>query len=197
MNIEEFRNKHRKIFVPVVRKQTGNYLEDVVKKEKPSRILEFGTAVGLSSIIMLKAYDKAIIDTIELDEARAKEAVLNFAKENLSPRANVIVGDALKEAQVLANHHKKYDLIFLDSSKGQYPKLLPYIIKLLNGGGTLVADDVLFFGYVMGEPPKKHRSSTYRLREFIEAATNSPELEDVKILEIENGVLVAKRKKDE
>ena len=195
MDIEEFRAKHRKIFVPVVRKQTGEFLAELVKTEKPSRILEFGTAVGLSTIIMLKANTAATLDTIELDETRANEARKNIAAEGLGDRANVITGDALEQAKKLAEGNKKYDLIFLDSSKGQYPKLLPYIIRLLAGGGTLVADDVLFFGYVMGEPPKKHRSSTYRLREFIEAATTAEELENVQILDMENGVLVAKRKK--
>ena len=194
MNIEEFRKTNREKFVPVVRKQTGQFLEEIVKQKQPKHILEFGTAVGLSSIIMLKAYDNATIDTIELEKTRAQEAVLNFKKEGLDARANVIVGDALEKAGVLAEQGKKYDLIFLDSSKGQYPKLLPYITKLLSGGGILVADDVLFFGYVMGEPPKKHRSTTYRLREFIEAVSYCPELENVKIYEIENGVLYAERK---
>ena len=197
MDIEEFRKTNREKFVPVVRKQTGQFLEEIVKEKQPKHILEFGTAVGLSAIIMLKASQNATIDTIELDEARSKQAVLNLKKEGLDSRANVIVGDAIEQAEILVNKNKKYDLIFLDSSKGQYPKLLPYIIKLLNGGGVLIADDVLFFGYVMGEPPKKHRSSTYRLREFIEAATNAPELENASILDIENGVLVARRKKDE
>ncbi|MBQ7579458.1 MAG: O-methyltransferase [Clostridia bacterium] len=194
MDIENFRNTYRAKFVPVVRDKTGHLLEDIVKEIKPKRILEFGTAVGLSAILMLKASSMATLDTIEIDAERAKEARINFQNEGLSQRATVIEGDALVVAKKLVAENKKYDLIFLDCAKGLYPKLVPYIETLLNGGGVFVADDVLFFGYVFGEPPKKHRSSTYRIREFIEIVSNSKKLENVQIYEIENGVLVAKRK---
>ena len=195
MDIEEFRKTYREKFVPVVRSSTGKFLEKIVKENKPNNILEFGTAVGLSAIIMLKAFDGAVIDTVEIDELRAKEAQLNLKKEGLEHRANVIVGDALDTAKKLVAQNKKYNLIFVDCNKSAYPKRVPYITKLLSGGGALVADDVLFFGYVMGDPPKKHRSTTYRLREFLEAVSDCTELENVKIYELENGVLYAQRKK--
>ncbi|MBQ7453294.1 MAG: O-methyltransferase [Clostridia bacterium] len=192
MNIEQMRKEYRGQYIPVIRTETGKFLEGVVKELNPKRILEFGTAVGVSAITMLNASTAKIV-TVEIDKDRASEAEENLKQAGLASRASIIVGDALAVAEDLVKNGETFDFVFLDSSKGQYPKLLPYILKLLEDGGTMVADDVLFFGYVYGEPPKKHRSTTYRLREFIEMCENESAFESVEIKEIEDGILIAKK----
>lgn len=191
-DILEFAQKNN---VPILRDESRTILCSVVRKEQPNRILEFGTAVGFSAILMLSSCEVAEIDTIELDAERANMAKINIAKLGFRKRANIINGDALSESEKLIDCGKTYDLIFLDSAKGQYIKLLPNILKLLKSGGTLVADNVLFRGYVEAkEFPKRFKTIVVRLREFIDYCKNSEEFTDVQILKVEDGILIAKKK---
>lgn len=177
--------------VPIIRTESGNTLCEITKEKNPQSILEFGTAIGFSAILMLSCCG-GNIDTVEIDNVRAQLAVQNLKLMGLNKRANVIIGDANVISKQLEQSNKKYDLIFLDCAKGQYVKLLPSIINLLKNNGVLVADNVLFRGYVNSNSyPKRYKTIVKRLEEFISLCKNSSELKDVKILEIEDGILVA------
>lgn len=190
MNLEQIETKAKNNNVPVLRTKSQERLVELVKIKNPKTILEFGTAVGVSAILMLNA-SNATIDTIEIDQERAHQAEKNFQSLNLANRANVLVGDAIVLCEQLQQRNKKYDFVFLDSAKGQYVKLLPYILNLLNPGGVLVADNVLFRGYVYGNCPKRFKTISKRLKQFIENCKSEKQLKDVEVINIEDGLLVA------
>ena len=190
MNLEQIENKAKNNNVPVLRTKSQERLIELVKTKNPKTILEFGTAVGVSAILMLNA-SNATIDTIEIDQERAHQAKENLQSLNLANRANVLVGDAIVLCEQLQHQNKKYDFVFLDSAKGQYVKLLPHILNLLNPGGVLVADNVLFRGYVYGNCPKRFKTISKRLKQFIENCKSEKQLKDVEVINIEDGLLVA------
>ncbi len=190
MNLEQIETKAKNNNVPVLRTKSQERLVELVKTKKPKTILEFGTAVGVSAILMLNV-SNATIDTIEIDQERAHQAEENLQSLNLANRANVLVGDAIVLCEQLQQRNKKYDFVFLDSAKGQYVKLLPYILNLLNPGGVLVADNVLFRGYVYGNCPKRFKTISKRLKQFIENCKSEKQLKDVEVINIEDGLLVA------
>lgn len=190
MNLEQIETKAKNNNVPVLRTKSQERLVELVKTKNPKTILEFGTAVGVSAILMLNA-SNATIDTIEIDQERAHQAKENLQSLNLANRANVLVGDAIVLCEQLQQRNKKYDFVFLDSAKGQYVKLLPHILNLLNPGGVLVADNVLFRGYVYGNCPKRFKTISKRLKQFIENCKSEKQLKDVEVINIEDGFLVA------
>ena len=190
MNLEQIETRAKNNNVPVLRTKSQERLIELVKTKNPKTILEFGTAVGVSAILMLNA-SNATIDTIEIDQARAHQAKENLKSMNLANRANVLVGDAIVLCEQLQQRNKKYDFVFLDSAKGQYVKLLPHILNLLNPGGVVVADNVLFRGYVYGNCPKRFKTISKRLKQFIENCKSEKQLKDVEVINIEDGLLVA------
>lgn len=192
-NFEGLMAKARAKGVPVIRDQTADDLCAFVDMTAPETILEFGTGVGVSAILMHEV-TPAKIDTIELDAARAKEAQTNFNKMGVSDDITLHTGDAFEVSCQMVRDGRKFDFVFLDSSKGQYIKLLPNIIKLLNPGGTMFADNVLFRGFVYGQCPKRYKTLSVRLRQFIDAAKNSDAFCDVCVYDTEDGFLVARMK---
>ena len=118
--------------------ETLNYLMYTVKVLNPLRILEIGTAEGLSGAAMLFAAERARLTSIEIEEERYLAAKKNFADLGLTDRADLILGDA---GEVLDCLSGVYDLIFLDGPKAQYVNYLPRLKKLLRTGGVLFADD--------------------------------------------------------
>ena len=187
---DNLRQKYADSRVPIIRSESEKLLISLVSKANPSRILEFGTAVGFSAISMLNATAGTIV-TIEIDNNRANEARSNITAAGLERRAVVLVGDDRRVAEDLVAAKEEFDFVFLDSAKGQYINLLPNILKLLKSGGTLVADNVLFRGYVYGDCPKRYKTIAKRLRDFIAACKGSLDLINVKVYDVEDGVLVA------
>lgn len=190
--IDRLSTNAREAGVPILRSESRELLLETAKKAEPKTILEFGTAVGVSSIL-LHSVTGAKVDTIELDPERANEARANIAECGVSDAVAVFVGDALEISNQLLAQNKTYDFVFLDSAKGQYIKLLPNILKLLNPHGVLFADNVLFRGYVYGECPKRFKTIAVRLKQFIEACQNCKELTDAHVINVEDGVLIAKK----
>lgn len=184
--------------VPVLRDASHKKLEELVKKYNPKEILEIGTAIGYSGITMLENCD-GNLTTIELMEgshARAKENFVNAGFEN---RVNAILGDCnlvLTEMICDDKNLEKFDFIFLDGPKGQYIKMLDCILMLLKSGGVLVADNVLFRGYVQGgvKYPRRFKTIVKRLGEFIETCKTHPELEFIELDESDDGMLIAKKR---
>jgi len=128
------------------------------------------------------------IDTIEKDESRAEEAIANIKELKLQDNINVIIGDAV---EILPAINKKYDIVFIDASKAKYPSFLENAMRLTNKKSIIIADNILYKGYVMGDYNKhKQRTAVRRLREYIQMITTNENLE-TKILEVGDGLAVS------
>ena len=157
-------------------------------KKAPKRILEIGCAEGLTSCAMLSVTD-ARLTAIELDAQRAATARENFSSFGFSERVTFHEGSA---GEILPMLEGTYDLIFLDGPKVQYLSYLPDCKRLLNAGGILLSDDVLLFGWVRGEPPKKRRMLVEHIREYLRALEEDRELK-TQILELGEGLAVSEK----
>lgn len=193
MNYKEI--KSRDDYMPFIRDESAKILFDICQKEKPKNILEIGTAIGYSALLMLEGAKDAFVTTIEKDNERAQQAMTNFEKNGVKERVNLIVGDAGEVLPQLEDEGKKFDLIFLDGPKGQYLRYLPHLKKMLCKGGLLVADNVLLHGWVKGEEfvKHKHRSMVVNLRKFLKCLEEDHDF-DSKLLEIEDGMTISRKK---
>ena len=128
-------------FVPIIRKEMQSFLKVLLAIKKPKRILEVGTAVGFSAILMSEyAPEDCHITTIEKYEKRIPIARENFKRAGKEHQITLLEGDAL---EVLKSLDGSYDFIFMDAAKGQYIHFLPDVFRLLAPGGVLVSDNVL------------------------------------------------------
>lgn len=175
--------------IPVSDGETLNFLITLVHALKPQNILELGTAVGVSGSVMLQTAENAHLTTVERDKNFYAEALENFKELGLDKRVTAINGDA---GEIIAGLTEEFDLIFMDCAKVQYIKYLPRLKKLLKTGGTLVADDVLLFGYVTGEEqtPKKRRMLVEHVKEYIQAVITDNEL-STSIINAGNGLALS------
>ena len=178
--------------IPIIMDDTLLEIEKRMKDIEPKKILEIGTAVGYSAICFASFLDEnGKIDTIERDEERANEAKENINQMNLEDKINIIVGDAV---EILPTINEKYDMIFIDAAKGKYPFFLKEALRLLAPNGIIFADNILYKGYVMSDYNKhKQRTAVRNLREYIQDATQNPDLE-TEILEVGDGLAITKRK---
>lgn len=182
----------RERYIPVMLDDTRALLYQTVRAAQPKRILEIGTAVGYSGIIMLTACKNATLNTMEMDEGLAQIARQNFAKAEVNDRVNIFVGDA---RQIVLQLTGEYDLIFLDGPKGQYETFLPYLTDVLAVGGTLVCDNVLYKGLVENIPDdKRHKHITVarNMRAFLDDVTTNPRFQTT-LYRIGDGVTVSKK----
>ncbi len=151
---------------PTAADETLALLLSIARMRAPSRILEIGTAEGLTACALLLECPQAGLVTIENDAARRARAQQNFAAFGVEERAQSLLGDA---AEILPALRGQFDLIFLDGPKAQYIHYFPVLKELLAPRGVLFADDVLLYGWVRGEAPPKRRSIAERLREYLAA----------------------------
>lgn len=156
--------------IPVADDETLQFLLLTLAATKPMRILEIGTAVGLSTIAMLYECKNARITTMELEEERYLEAKQNFADFGVLDRVTVHLGDA---GEILAMMDGEFDFVFLDGPKAQYEKYLFDLKRLMKKGAILFADDVLLYGWVSGEEPtpQKRHSIVDKIRSYLETVT--------------------------
>ncbi|MBQ4053357.1 MAG: O-methyltransferase [Clostridia bacterium] len=156
--------------IPVADDETLNFLLLTLRIAKPTRILEIGTAVGLSAVSMLYECPSARLTTIELEEERYIEAKKNFADFGVADRVNAHLGDA---GEILAMMDGEFDFVFLDGPKAQYEKYLFDLKRLMKEGAILFADDVLLYGWVSGEEPtpQKRHSIVDKIRSYLEVVT--------------------------
>ena len=153
--------------VPIISKEIREYLKFIIRTNKNIKsILEVGTAIGYSGIIMSEEIQdrNGNLTTIEIDEDRFKIAKSNFEKSNLKG-IEQIYGDAIEEIEKL---NQNFDFIFIDAAKGQYKKFFEDSYKLLNEGGIVFIDNILFRGYLYKESPKRFKTIVKRLDEFID-----------------------------
>ncbi len=156
--------------IPVADDETLNFLLLTLAMTKPQRILEIGTAVGLSSVAMLLACPNAKLTTMELEEERYVEAKANFAHFGVTERVTAHLGDA---GEILAMMDGEFDFVFLDGPKAQYEKYLFDLKRLMKKGAVLFADDVLLYGWVSGEEPtpQKRHSIVDKIRSYLHTIT--------------------------
>lgn len=178
--------------IPIVQKETARFLELMVTIKKPLNILELGTAIGYSAILMNIASDgKSRITTIERDQDMIETAKENIEKYGFKDKINVVCGDCIEKVKEL---NEKYDLIFIDAGKGHYNQLLPYIEKLLNEDGIIIADNVLFRGMVASRKLLIRRKITIvkRMSEYLKLINNS-EKYITSVLPMGDGIAVTVR----
>ena len=156
--------------IPVADDETLNFLLLMLDATKPTKILEIGTAVGLSAVAMLKQRPNVRLTTIELEEERYLEAKRNFADFGVSDRVTAHLGDA---GEILAMMDGEFDFVFLDGPKAQYEKYLFDLKRLMKTGALLFADDVLLYGWVSGEEPtpQKRHSIVDKIRSYLDVVT--------------------------
>lgn len=142
---------------PILRDKSFELLKETVTKKQPKRILEIGVNLGLSGIAMLLCSENAYLTGLEIDEEKVKLAKENYRAFGVEDRAKIFIGDA---AEIIPQLTAKYDFIFLDGPKGHYHQYLPYLLDVLDKGGILFADNVLFRGYVLGSVKTPHRYNT-------------------------------------
>ena len=176
--------------VPIISKEIREYLKFIIRTNKNIKnILEIGTATGYSGIIMLEEIQdrNGNLTTIEIDEDRFKIAQSNFEKSNLKG-IEQILGDATEEIEKL---NKTFDFIFIDAAKGQYKKFFEDSYKLLNEGGIVFIDNILFRGYLYKESPKRFKTIVKRLNEFIDHLYEN--FDSVTLLPISDGVMLVSK----
>ena len=156
--------------IPVADDETLQFLLVTLCMTNPKRILEIGTAVGLSGVAMLQACKDATLVTIELEEERHIQAKENFAKFGVAERVTAYLGDA---GEILAMMDGQFDFVFLDGPKAQYEKYLFDLKRLMKKGAILFSDDVLLFGWVSGEEPtpQKRHSIVEKIRSYLDVLT--------------------------
>ena len=181
-------------YVPIIRKEMQSFLKFLLAMKKPARILEVGTAVGFSAILMAE-YDPVPcqITTIENYEKRISIARENFKRAGKEAQIALLEGDA---AEVLKTLEGPYDFIFMDAAKGQYIHFLPEILRLLEKDGVLVSDNVLPDGDVIESRfavTRRNRTIHKRMREYLYTLTHSEELVTA-VLPVGDGITLSTRR---
>ncbi len=180
--------------VPIIRKSMQSLLKFLLAYAKPKNILEVGTAIGFSALLMSEyAPGECHITTIEKYEKRIPIARENFRRGGKENVITLIEGDATEVLQTLQD---SYDLIFMDAAKGQYIHFLPDIIRLLAPGGLLISDNVLQDGDIIESRfavTRRNRTIHARMREYLYELKHHPRLE-TSILPVGDGVTLSVKK---
>ena len=176
--------------VPIIMDDTLEVVAKILTEIKPNKILEIGTAVGYSAICFSEyLQENGKIDTIERDTERVKEARENIKRAGVEDKINIYEGDAV---EILPTLNDEYDVVFIDAAKGKYPFFLNQALRMIKQGGVIIADNVLYKGYVMSDYNKhKQRTAVRNLREYIAEITNNAKLE-TEILEVGDGLAISK-----
>jgi len=186
--ISRMRKEARAAGIPVILDESLNMLLLAVKMRRPKKILEIGTAVGMSGVCMLQAVPEAGLVTVEQNENSYYEAKRNFEKFGVSGRVRAILGDA---GDVVRCYDPYFDFIFLDGAKARYYDYLPDLKRLLSKGGVLFADNVLFRGFVeMEKVPHSEMTIVRNMRAFIDDLVADARY-TTSLIDIGDGLLIA------
>ena len=190
--LEKIKQKALEDHIPIIMDDTLEVIEKKLKENPPKRILEIGAAVGYSAMCFSEflAQD-GVIDTIERDEERIQEAKENFKKVGLADKINLYEGDAV---EILPNLNERYDVVFIDAAKGKYPFFLKEALRMIKDNGIIIADNILYKGYVMSDYNKhKQRTAVRNLREYIKETTEDPNMV-TEILDVGDGLAISRLK---
>ena len=195
MNKEELLKIKKKALeehIPIIMDDTLEVIAGILTKIKPLNILEIGAAVGYSAMCFSEyLQDGGRIDTIEGDEERITQAKENFKKVGVEDKIKLYEGDAV---EILPTLEGNYDVVFIDAAKGKYPFFLEQALRMLNDKGVIIADNVLYKGYVMSDYNKhKQRTAVRNLREYIARVNEDANL-DTEILEVGDGLSISYKK---
>ena len=193
--LEEIEKEARKDGVPIIRKEMESFLRVMLSIKKPMRILELGTAVGYSAILMSEYIDeKGQIITIENYDKRipiAKENIKKAGRENV---IKLLEGDAMEIMPTLVSN--RFDFVFMDAAKAQYIHFLPEVLRLMKKDGVLITDNVLQEGDLIQSKyvvRRRDRTIHKRMREYLEVVKNHPQLE-TSIVPIGDGITISVKK---
>lgn len=177
---------------PIIKPEVADFMKVLLAMQKPTSVLEIGTAVGYSSIFMSQYLPtNSHITTIERFDKMVKLATANIKRAELTDRIHILEGDAAELLSTLET--QKYDMIFMDCAKGQYINFLPDCLRLLKPGGLLITDNVLHKGTVARSRyliDRRQRTTHSRLRDFLWTITHTPELH-TSVLPIGDGVALS------
>lgn len=180
--------------VPIIRPQMISFMKLLMAMKKPVRILEVGTAIGFSALLMSEyAPKECVITTIEKYEKRIPIARDNFLKYGKEKQITLLEGDAL---DILSSLEGEYDFIFMDAAKGQYINFLPDILRLLSKDGILLSDNVLQDGNVLESRfavVRRDRTIHSRMRDYIYELKHNDQLV-TDIIPIGDGVTISIKK---
>ena len=192
IELEKIKQKALEEHIPIIMDETLDVIEKYLSKNKPNRILEIGTAVGYSAICFTQFLaENGVIDTIEREEERVKEAKINIKLAEVEDKIHIYEGDAV---EILPTLNNQYDVVFIDAAKGKYPFFLKEALRMINKNGIIFADNILYKGYVMSDYNKhKQRTAVRNLREYIKEVSENPNLE-TEILEVGDGLAVSRIK---
>ncbi len=193
--IKEIEDYAEKENIPIIEKKSINFINKLIDLNNVETILEIGTAIGYSAIMMALANDKIKITTIEKDEKRYIEALKNIKKCNLEERITVVFQDALEVNMAGLN----YDLIFIDAAKGQYQRYFDKFQYYLNKGGIIITDNLKFHGLVGNKEQagsKNVEKLVEKIEGYIDYLKTNPEFA-TKFYDVGDGLSVSIRKKDD
>lgn len=190
--LEHYAYEHR---VPIVQPEIAQYLKVLMRIHKPIRVLEIGTAIGYSAALMAEQMKAGVIETIELKSEMVSIAGETFEKLKLyKPDVEIIQhhGDAIG---VLEQMNSKFDMIFIDASKGHYKAFFELCMPMLNPQGLIVSDNVLYKGMVATNLYLVRRKITIvkRMRTYLDFISNHPEL-DTTVLPMGDGMAISYKK---
>lgn len=189
--IEQIKQKAICDHIPIIMDDTLDVIIKILEEIKPKKILEIGTAIGYSAIRFSKYLgEDGYIDTIERDAERVQEARENIGELKLENKIKIYEGDAL---EILPTLNGPYDIAFIDAAKGKYPIFLDEALRMLGNNGIIVADNVLYKGYVMSDYNKhKQRTAVRGLREFLKKLDENESL-NTEILDVGDGLAISRK----
>lgn len=187
-DMEAYAREHE---VPIAQPETAKLIENLILMSPSRKVLEIGSAIGYSSIIMANA--GADVTTIERDENMFEPLFSNIEKAGHKNNIHVHQGDAL---EILDTMEGQYDFVFVDAAKGQYLEFLPHCMRMLKVGGIMFSDNILYKGMVATDELYKRRKVTIirRLRNYLDTICNMDELNTV-IVPIGDGAAISYRLK--
>ena len=194
--IEEIRAEAKRNYIPIIKRDTENFLKFILKMQNPGSILEIGCAVGYSAAVMLENSDADIV-TVEKMPERVEEAKRNIKYADFESRVSILEGDAGEILKSLADKGEKFDFIFMDAAKAQYITWLPIVKKLLKESGMIFSDNCLQEGDLAESSfaiRKRDKTIHKRMREYIYLLLHDETLESW-IFSIGDGVLLSRSRR--
>lgn len=194
--LEEIRAEAKRNYIPIIKRDTENFLKFILKMQNPGSILEIGCAVGYSAAVMLENSDADIV-TVEKMPERVEEAKRNIKYADFESRASILEGDAGEILKSLADKGEKFDFIFMDAAKAQYITWLPIVKKLLKESGMIFSDNCLQEGDLAESSfaiRKRDKTIHKRMREYIYLLLHDETLESW-IFSIGDGVLLSRSRR--
>ena len=194
--IEEIRAEAKRNYIPIIKRDTENFLKFVLKMQNPDSILEIGCAVGYSAAVMLENSDADIV-TVEKMPERVEEAKRNIKYADFESRTSILEGDAGEILKSMVDKGEKFDFIFMDAAKAQYITWLPMVKKLLKESGMIFSDNCLQEGDLAESSfaiRKRDKTIHKRMREYIYLLLHDETLESW-IFSIGDGVLLSRSRR--